>query len=136
MSEPTISDFSGRCPKGIRRHYRAEERRLLEPLSPAQGASALGRPEIGVQARQGRSRGEIVDQHFKDPTGKYKFQEESKKGASRHGAPWEEWEDAFLISVKPGESLSMKAKALGRTYRAVESRRRDAMRRIDEYYPS
>lgn len=121
----------GRAPKGIRRHYSEEE--IEEVMSsPLPAASRrLGRPYTGVKLKNDREKGIKRDSHWKDPSGKYLFQEETKGLASRNGHPWEAWEDEYLLKNVHEEPLRDKALFLKRTYRAVESRRRDLLRKID-----
>lgn len=120
-----------RTPKGIRRHYSEEEKAILRELGAYPSSEALGRPLVGTHLKEERERGERVDSHYKDPTGKYLAQEETKPLASRNGKPWERWEDQYLLRTPHLEPLKDKAIYLGRTYRAVESRRRDLLREID-----
>lgn len=122
---------SGRAPKGIRRHY--SEKEIEEVMSsPLLVASRrLARPYTGVKLKSDREKGVKRDSHWKDPSGKYLFQEETKGLASRNGHPWEAWEDEYLLKNVHEEPLRDKALALKRTYRAVESRRRDLLRKID-----
>lgn len=121
-----------RTPKGIRRHYSKEEKEFLIKRGPIPSTSELGRPLEGTSLKADRITGRKVDRHWKDPSGKYLFQEETKALAERNGKPWEPWEDAYLFSDTYTESLKDKAIYLQRTYRAVESRRRDLMRDIDK----
>ena len=121
-----------RTPKGIRRHYSKEEKELLIQRGPIPASSELGRPLEGTSLKEARITGRIADKHWKDPSGKYRSQAETKALAERNGKTWELWEDAYLFSDTYTESLKDKAIYLQRTYRAAESRRRDLMRAIDE----
>ena len=73
-----------RTPKGIRRHYSEEEKAILRELGAYPSSEALGRPLVGTHLKEERERGERVDSHYKDPTGKYLAQEETKPVASRN----------------------------------------------------
>lgn len=120
-----------RTPKGIRRHYSEEEKAVLRDRGAYPASEILGRPLVGTRLKEKKERGEKIDTHYKDPSGKYLAQEETKPLASRNGKPWEPWEDQYLLSTPHLEPLKDKALHLGRTYRAVESRRRDLLREID-----
>lgn len=120
-----------RTPKGIRRHYSEEEKAVLQERGAYPASEILGRPLVGTRLKEKKERGEKIDTHYKDPSGKYLAQEETKPLASRNRKPWEPWEDQYLLSNPHLEPLKGKALHLGRTYRAVESRRRDLLREID-----
>lgn len=98
----------------------------------AMASQQLDRPYEGVRLKRKRETGEKIDFHEKDGSGKYVSQAETKKLASRNGHPWEPWEDEYLLENVYEEPLADKALKLGRTYRAVESRRRDLLRKIDK----
>lgn len=123
--------MNGRNPKGIRRHYSEEEVRVVQREGISSASRALGRTSMGVESKLRRISGVKSDDHVRDDSGKYRFQEETIKKAENHGKSWSKDEDEFLMDVKDGESLKDKALSLGRTYRAAESRRRDLLRMLD-----
>lgn len=123
--------FTPRTPYGIRRHYSAEEEGILTRNTTPAAARITRRPYNGLDLKRKRLQGTLQDTHHKDGTGKYRSQEHTQAHASRHGMPWQEWEDFYLLDTTDREDLRTKALRLMRTYRAAESRRRDLLRQLN-----
>lgn len=132
MSKQDARGQVSRVPKGIRRHYSAPEIEVVMSSPTTMASQQLDRPYEGVRLKRKRETGDKIDFHEKDGSGKYVSQAETKKLASRNGHAWETWEDEYLLENVYEEPLADKALKLGRTYRAVESRRRDLLRKIDK----
>lgn len=126
-----MATFTPRAPRGIRRHYSQVETILAEALDTNTAHDITDRPHTGIHAKKLRMAGLRTDTHTKDGSGKYSAQRRTKGYSDRNGHPWMSWEDDFLLRNADKQSLTAKALVLGRTYRAVESRRRDILRNLD-----
>lgn len=126
-----------RAPKGIRRHYDNTETNCTRLLPPPDSASILHRPLAGTSIKQARLAGTRLDNpgRRRDGSWKYIAQAISLPHASRNGQPWEPWENDYLLRNAHTEDLLHKALVLKRTYRAVESQRRDLLRHLDSPSP-
>lgn len=114
---------------GIRRHYRPLEDSAITHLTPHRASRITGRTAESINRRKYRIGNPDLD-HHRHVT-KDDYQNATKNKATNNRQPWQQWEDDYLLSNASLETLRDKALYLGRTYRAVESRRRDLLRQLD-----
>lgn len=122
-----------RNPINARRHYDATEAVITLSTSPRDAHTILGRPELGLEIKRSRLNGHTSPPHDRDGSWKYRAQEASQIAATRDGKPWEPWEINYLeTAYENGHDALAQALRLGRTYRAVEDKRKRLWKEKDK----